>query len=78
MTGTALSWQGYGPATQLLIVAHQVRGDELLQEVERLKVMEVTQLSIEAETVKRKQDAGGGKGPQREQCEPYPMGDEDE
>lgn len=46
--GGIIGWRGYDAATDMLVHGHKLRGEELLAEVERLKIMEMSQLEIES------------------------------
>jgi hypothetical protein len=45
--GGVIGWAGYESALELLIHGYRVRGGELIAEVERLKILEASQMEIE-------------------------------
>lgn len=59
--GGLIGWDGYGDAQNLLIHGHRLRGDALVQEMERLKGYEEAQMEIDAKRREKEQEKAEAK-----------------
>lgn len=74
--GGIIGWGGYEVATRMLNEGYRAKGDELLAEIERLKLFENAQLEIESARRKWKEKHKGKKGGAEAANENYTEGDD--